>query len=103
MVSPAMLTAVYIAFQIKILGALPVGDGRQRPIPSLLPSQNHYLKSDPGRAKHDRFTIPPQKDETFFYSSALQLFQNSAWSLQVCRMLSNAVTTRFKIPVGYFE
>lgn len=34
-----------IACQIKILGALSVGDGRKRPIPSLLPSKNHYLKS----------------------------------------------------------
>jgi len=34
-----------IAFKIKILDALSVGDGRKRPIPSLLPSQNHYLKS----------------------------------------------------------
>jgi len=35
-----------IAFKIKILGALSVGDGQKRPIPSLLPSQNHYLKRD---------------------------------------------------------
>jgi hypothetical protein len=34
-----------IAFQIKILGALSVGDGLKWPIPSLLPSQNHYLES----------------------------------------------------------
>jgi|GEM_PF-3836671 len=34
-----------IAFKIKILGALSVGDARRRPIPSLLSSQNHYLKS----------------------------------------------------------
>ncbi|HSO67157.1 MAG TPA: hypothetical protein VLP30_04800, partial [Desulfatirhabdiaceae bacterium] len=27
------------------MGALSVGDGQKRPIPSLLPSQNHYLKS----------------------------------------------------------
>ncbi|MFZ3046236.1 MAG: hypothetical protein WA151_10000 [Desulfatirhabdiaceae bacterium] len=34
-----------IAFKIQILGALSVGDGQKRPIPSLLPSQNHYLES----------------------------------------------------------
>ncbi|MFZ3047309.1 MAG: hypothetical protein WA151_15485, partial [Desulfatirhabdiaceae bacterium] len=43
--SHANFALVYsIAFQIKILGALSVGDGRKRSIPSLLPSQNHYLK-----------------------------------------------------------
>jgi len=36
---------VDIAFKIKILGALSVGDGQKRPIPYLLPSQNHYLES----------------------------------------------------------
>ncbi|MFZ3047880.1 MAG: type II secretion system protein [Desulfatirhabdiaceae bacterium] len=36
-----------IAFKITFLGALSVGDDRKkRPIPSRLPSQNHYLKSD---------------------------------------------------------
>ncbi|HSO67812.1 MAG TPA: hypothetical protein VLP30_08145, partial [Desulfatirhabdiaceae bacterium] len=34
-----------IPFKTKILGALSVGDGQKRPIPSLLPSQNHYLES----------------------------------------------------------
>ncbi|MFH1148067.1 MAG: hypothetical protein V1736_10230 [Pseudomonadota bacterium] len=31
-------------FQIKLLGALSVGDVRTGTIPSLLPSQKHYLK-----------------------------------------------------------
>ncbi|MFH1146753.1 MAG: efflux RND transporter periplasmic adaptor subunit [Pseudomonadota bacterium] len=34
----------YIDFQIKLLGALSVGDVRTGTIPSLLPSQKHYLK-----------------------------------------------------------
>ncbi|MFZ3048828.1 MAG: hypothetical protein WA151_23170, partial [Desulfatirhabdiaceae bacterium] len=34
-----------MAFKINIWGALSVGDGQKRHIPSLLPSQNHYLKS----------------------------------------------------------
>ncbi|MFH1148077.1 MAG: hypothetical protein V1736_10280, partial [Pseudomonadota bacterium] len=33
-----------IDFQIKFLGALSVGDVRTGTIPSLLPSQKHYLK-----------------------------------------------------------
>ncbi|MFH1147772.1 MAG: hypothetical protein V1736_08695 [Pseudomonadota bacterium] len=33
-----------IDFQIKLLGALSVGDVRTGTIPSLLPSQKHYLK-----------------------------------------------------------
>ncbi|MFH1147718.1 MAG: hypothetical protein V1736_08425 [Pseudomonadota bacterium] len=33
-----------IDFQIKLLGALSVGDVRAGTIPSLLPSQKHYLK-----------------------------------------------------------
>jgi hypothetical protein len=33
------------SFPVKILGALSVGDGQKKPIPSLLPPQNHYLKS----------------------------------------------------------
>ncbi|MFH1147267.1 MAG: hypothetical protein V1736_06120 [Pseudomonadota bacterium] len=35
---------VSIDFQIKPLGALSVGDVRTGTIPSLLPSQKHYLK-----------------------------------------------------------
>ncbi|MFH1148574.1 MAG: hypothetical protein V1736_12825 [Pseudomonadota bacterium] len=35
---------IYIDFQIKLLGALSVGDVRTGTIPSLLPSQKHYLK-----------------------------------------------------------
>ncbi|MFH1148716.1 MAG: hypothetical protein V1736_13560 [Pseudomonadota bacterium] len=35
---------VTIDFQIKLLGALSVGDVRTGTIPSLLPSQKHYLK-----------------------------------------------------------
>ncbi len=34
----------HIGFQIKLLGALSVGDVRTGTIPSLLPSQKHYLK-----------------------------------------------------------
>ncbi|MFH1147333.1 MAG: hypothetical protein V1736_06455 [Pseudomonadota bacterium] len=33
-----------IDFQIKLLGTLSVGDVRTGTIPSLLPSQKHYLK-----------------------------------------------------------
>ncbi|MFH1146781.1 MAG: hypothetical protein V1736_03655 [Pseudomonadota bacterium] len=33
-----------IDFHIKLLGALSVGDVRTGTIPSLLPSQKHYLK-----------------------------------------------------------
>ncbi|MFH1147750.1 MAG: hypothetical protein V1736_08585 [Pseudomonadota bacterium] len=35
---------INIDFQIKFLGALSVGDVRTGTIPSLLPSQKHYLK-----------------------------------------------------------
>jgi|GEM_PF-3146429 len=34
-----------VAFQIKILGVLSIGDGQKRPISFLLSSQHHYLKS----------------------------------------------------------
>ena len=39
------MSCLNIAFNIKVLDALSVGDGRKKPIPSLLPSQHHYLKS----------------------------------------------------------
>ncbi|MFH1147367.1 MAG: hypothetical protein V1736_06630 [Pseudomonadota bacterium] len=38
------LSGLFIDFQIKLLGALSVGDVRTGTIPSLLPSQKHYLK-----------------------------------------------------------
>ncbi|MFH1148588.1 MAG: hypothetical protein V1736_12900 [Pseudomonadota bacterium] len=40
----ACVCGANIDFQIKLLGALSVGDVRTGTIPSLLPSQKHYLK-----------------------------------------------------------
>ncbi|MFH1146100.1 MAG: hypothetical protein V1736_00140 [Pseudomonadota bacterium] len=44
-----------IDFQIKLLGALSVGDVRTGTIPSLLPSQKHYLKVYILSASGERF------------------------------------------------
>ncbi|MFH1146566.1 MAG: hypothetical protein V1736_02520 [Pseudomonadota bacterium] len=49
-------TRYIIDFQIKFLGALSVGDVRTGTIPSLLPSQKHYLKV------YSMFRIPKDVD-----------------------------------------
>jgi len=43
-ISESLRSEADIDFQIKLLGALSVGDVRTGTIPSLLPSQKHYLK-----------------------------------------------------------
>ncbi|MFH1147914.1 MAG: hypothetical protein V1736_09445 [Pseudomonadota bacterium] len=44
LLTPSFLFPSFIDFQIKLLGALSVGDLQTGTIPSLLPSQKHYLK-----------------------------------------------------------
>ncbi|MFH1147831.1 MAG: hypothetical protein V1736_09010, partial [Pseudomonadota bacterium] len=70
-------------FQIKLLGALSVGDVRTGTIPSLLPSQKHYLKVYMKVRGCDKLSFHPRASPLSIFSTNFHLvsrrFRQMLW------------------------